>query len=344
MVVPPSTREKPGLVSTREPPKGWSVINEHELAAEQWGVVSRAQLLDAGLTPDAIRWRAAHRWRCLLPGVYSVHSGRIGLRQAAMAAQLYAGPTSLIAGPAAARLHGLESASAAGVVDVVVPATGRSRTIGFTRITRSRVPEPDPAILSTLRVVSPARAVADTLRRSPTDTIAVEVAIEALQRRIATLADVQHWTSMLGRSGSGRAWRALSAAASGAWSVPEHVLAQAIRAIRTLPDPWLNPALRDCAGLPLTTPDLWFDEVALAVMVHSRRYHSTGDQWDQTVGSDADLTATGIVVVGVTPRQIDTTMPEVLARVERAFAVARRRPRPLVRAEARMRDGVRWAG
>ena len=67
-------------------------------------------------------------------------------------------------------------------------------------------------------------------------------------------------------------------------------------------------------------------------------------QWDQTVGSDADLTAAGIVVVGVTPRQIDTRMPEVLERVERAFAVARRRPRPLVRAEARVREGVRWAG
>ena len=62
---------------------------EQEVATGQWGIVSRAQLSAAGMSPEAIRWRAARQWRSLLPGVYAIEPGRLGVHQAAMAAQLY---------------------------------------------------------------------------------------------------------------------------------------------------------------------------------------------------------------------------------------------------------------
>ncbi len=96
-----------------------------------------------------------------------------------------------------------------------------------------------------------------------------------------------------------------------------------------LPQVWPNPELR-VGHTRLTTPDLWFDDVALAVMVHSRRFHSAGEAWDATVEADADLTAVGIVVVGVTPNRIHRNLAGVVARIERTYLSARRRPRPPV--------------
>ena len=80
---------------------------------------------------------------------------------------------------------------------------------------------------------------------------------------------------------------------------------------------------------------MWFDDVAMAVMVHSRRYHSSPDDWDDTVDADSDLTSAGVVVAGVTPHRISTSPTEVLHRLERTHAAAAARPRPDVVATPR---------
>jgi hypothetical protein len=106
-------------------------------------------------------------------------------------------------------------------------------------------------------------------------------------------------------------------------------------ASQALPAPWANPGLTTADGRSLTTPDVWFDDVAMAVMVHSRRYHSSPDDWDDTVDADGDLTTTGVVVAGVTPHRIRTSPNEVLRRLERTHAAATARPRPDVVATPR---------
>ena len=70
-------------------------------------------------------------------------------------------------------------------------------------------------------------------------------------------------------------------------------------------------------------------------MVHSRRFHSAGAAWDATVEADADLTAVGIVVAGVTPNRIHRNLAGVVARIERTYLQARQRPRPPVTATRR---------
>ncbi len=45
-------------------------------------------------------------------------------------------------------------------------------------------------------------------------------------------------------------------------------------------------------GVRCLTPDAWLDDVAMAVMVHSRQFHDGPDQWDETVSRDGELTAT----------------------------------------------------
>jgi hypothetical protein len=93
---------------------------------------------------------------------------------------------------------------------------------------------------------------------------------------------------------------------------------------------WLNPALAGHDGVRLPTPDGWFDDVGLAVQVHSWRWHSSMIDWDATVTSDGILAEYGVVVVGVTPKAARAAPAEVLRRIERAFRHAALRPRPSV--------------
>jgi hypothetical protein len=65
------------------------------------------------------------------------------------------------------------------------------------------------------------------------------------------------------------------------------------------------------------------DDVGMAVMVHSRRFHSGSLKWDSTVTEDGDLSAHRIVDVGVTPEQLTRNPRSVLRRVEAAYLLAR---------------------
>jgi hypothetical protein len=86
---------------------------------------------------------------------------------------------------------------------------------------------------------------------------------------------------------------------------------------------WANPELFDASGRRLTTPDLWIDDVAMAVMVHSRLFHGDVLDWDSTVDRDSDLAAARVVVIGVTPQAIQSRPAQTLRRVESAYLEAR---------------------
>ncbi len=95
------------------------------------------------------------------------------------------------------------------------------------------------------------------------------------------------------RNGTVRLNAALAEAASGAWSLPEAELARLLRRCRGFAGLMANPASPRTTASGSPRPDLWIDEVALAIMVHSRRFHSDVLDWDSTV--DATRTC-------VTPR------------------------------------------
>ena len=82
--------------------------------------------------------------------------------------------------------------------------------------------------------------------------------------------------------------------------------------------------LREADGRRLTTPDLWFDDVALAVMVHSQKYHAGALDWEATVTDDEELRSAGIEVVTVTPVSIVSQPEDVLQRVHGAHTSGRR--------------------
>ena len=307
-----------------------------ELLARQDGVVTRAQLLEHRVTKASIRWSSGRSWRVVLPCVYLVGRAAPTERQRHVAALLWAGPRSVLSGPSAARLHGITAADPRGTVHVVVPPPQRAKHRGFAHVRRSLLDDVAVVRRGPLRMSSPARAAIDAAHLARTEDERAAILIEAVQRGLAGVDDVAEWAFRLRTRDAARLHDALAAAASGAWSVPEAEVLDLLSTSSVLPGAWANPALTSPTGLSLVTPDVWFDDVALAVMVHSRRFHADGELWDATVEKDGDLVACGVVVVGVTPSRVRRDPAAVLRRVEAAYAVAGARPRPAVVATPRL--------
>jgi hypothetical protein len=306
-----------------------------DVLARQDGVVTREQLREGGFTEAAIRWHAGRGWRVLLPGVFLLTRDDPRPRQRLVAGLLWAGERAVLSGPTAASLHGITSADPSGRVHLLVPAPLASRRRGFAEARRTVLHDDDVRRRGPLRLSSPARAAVDAARAARTVDARSAVLIEAVQRGLTTVDDLAEWVHRLRPRDASALRLPLEAAASGAWSVPEAELLDLLTTSAALPDPWANPSLCTGDGRPLTTPDVWFDDVAMAVMVHSRRHHADPDDWDDTVDADGDLVTAGIVVAGVTPHRIRSSPNEVLRRLERTHAAARARPRPDVRATPR---------
>lgn len=306
-----------------------------DLLATQDMVATRRQLLDCGLSKETVRWNSGRKWRVLLPNTYLLQPESATVRQRHIAALLYAGPGSAITGLAAARFHGLRAGNRSEAIEVVTPPSRRRRSVGYVTIRPSLLVDSACIERGPLRYVSVSRACVDTAAALRSTSAREALFIEASQKGLASLDELAEWIHRLRSRDAAGLHGALAAAASGAWSLPELRLLDLMATSSSLPEVWPNAKINDASGLPLLTPDAWFDDVAMAVLVHSRRHHSEADLWDNTVSRDAGLVMSGIVVAGVTPHQIDHEPGSVLSRIEATHAAASVRPRPNVTAYER---------
>lgn len=303
-----------------------------ELGAAQLGVVARRQLVEAGLPAGLIRWHTAQRWRSLLPGVLMLNTGLPSPEQRMMAALLYAGPGSWLAGHTAAQVHGVIEPGPNLPITVFVPYPQRSRRVAWVRIRATRLTNERLVERGPLKLSCRPRALVDAAADAMDERAARHMIVSAVRERLVRLDDVQHWIGARRRNGTVRLKRAIAEAAAGSWSVPEADLARLLATSASLPNLLANPSLRDEDGRPLTTPDLWADDTALAIMVHSQKFHAGTLDWEATVTADQDLRDAGVEVVPVTPLAIERSPGQVLDRVVAAHQRASARPRPAVTA------------
>ena len=95
------------------------------LCEEQSGVVSRSQILEAGLTKDIIYTRLGRgSWRQLYPGVYAAFSGEPNRLGVLWAAVLYAGQGAMLSHQTAAELWGLADEPSS-LIHVTIPGNRR---------------------------------------------------------------------------------------------------------------------------------------------------------------------------------------------------------------------------
>lgn len=324
------------MLAPRDGRQPWTVVHDplpgalRDVVRLQHGLVTRRQLVAHGVGDSSIRHRTTTIWRFVLPGVIATFTGRLDSDQRLHAAQLMAGPSGQIAAATAARWHGLENAITNGLIRVQVPANLSARRAGFVHIARTHRPDDRPLARGYLRIAPVPRAVADAARDATDQRSADALVIEAVQRRLTNLTDLRHELEAGPRRGSRRLRDALAVTEQGVWSIAEADLVALVRTSSVLPTPWPNPRLRAPDGTVLPPPDLWFDDVGLAVQVHSWQYHARGAAWERTVRADSALAEFGVMRISVTPTECRADPRGVLARIERAYRTAALRPRPAV--------------
>ena len=130
------------------------------LAGRQYGVVSRVQLRDLGLSDRAISRRLADgRLLHMHHGVYAVGHSVLTVRGRWMSAVLAGGPGAVLSHASAAAFWELRRSSAV-LIDVTTRRTGRARP-GL-RIHRPRTLRPDETtIKDAIPVTTPARLIVE---------------------------------------------------------------------------------------------------------------------------------------------------------------------------------------
>src|SRR5690242_20507683 len=273
----------------------------NRILGEQLDLITRQQALTSGLTRHALghRLRPGGPWRTLLPGVYLAVTGAPTPLQQEMAALLYAGPGSLVTGPAALRCHHIGAAEP-DLVDVLVPAARQRHDIGFVRLYRTarmpeRIWERGP-----IRYVPPARAVADTARGMTNLRDVRAVVADAVQRRACQVRDLAAELTAGPNAGSALFRMALADVAGGIQSVAEADLKDLLVKAK-IPMPLFNPALYDKNGTFIARPDAWWPELGIAIEVDSAEWHISPEDHASTLARGRRLARYQIVVLRFTP-------------------------------------------
>jgi predicted transcriptional regulator of viral defense system len=297
------------------------------LAASQYGVLSRTEAGACGLTPRMVNYRIrpGGPWQRLLPGVYLVQTGEASRDQLLMAALRYAGEGSLITGLAALRRYDLR-VPVTRTVDVLVPHSRRRASSGYVMVHRTtRLPQRYSAD-GPIRYAPVARAVTDAAPGLSRIGDVRAIAAGAVQQGLCTVAELAAELAQRPRR-EGRLLRVVLG------EVTEGIRSPAEADFRTLirraglPAPLFNARLYLGRRL-LAVPDAWWPQAGVAAEVDSREWHFAPEGWEQTMQRHRRMTAAGVLVLHVSPRQVATAPGEVAADL--AAALRSGRPLPAI--------------
>ena len=304
-------------------------LNQAVLSATlrvQYDVIARRQATACGMTADALahRLRPGGPWQCLLPGTYIAVTGTPTALQTDMAAQLYAGPGSVLTGRAALRGLGITN-SAPGIVDVLVPKDRQCRNVAFVAVHRTtRMPD-QVTVSGQRRYAAPPRAVADAAR-GLTDLRQVRAVVaDAVQKGRCPLSLLVHELAAGPIRGSALLRQVLAEVADGVRSGAEADFMDLIKRAR-LPMPLFNARLYDADGSLIAIPDAWWPEAGVAAEVDSREWHLTPADWQRTMHRHAQMSRQGIIVLHFTPREIRSDPAAVIAAITDAIKAGSARP------------------
>lgn len=294
-----------------------------EVAATQFGIITRLQAIACGMTPAMIAWRVrANEWQVVHRGVYAIKGASPTWHGRLMAACLAGGLDCAASHTAAAVLWRLEGVRP-GVVEV-----SRTRALRLPGVRSHRVrrlPEDQITRIGVIPVTTPARTLLDLAGyvRRWTLNVALDSARRLKIVELEELDEILLVEATQGRPG-----------------------VEALRSAVTLRHPGRAPSdsiLEDeCermlleGGLPRPTryhridgadgfvalPDLCYPDMNLILEVQSYAHHSSVEAFHRDADRTDELVALGWRVMYVTARQIRDRPRETVERVRRACLTA----------------------
>jgi len=286
------------------------------LTSAQRGLITRGQLLAAGITRGSIEHRLqTGRLHKHLRGVYLV--GRPTLEPLAreLAAALYFDGDAVLSHASACWLWGFIPDAPPEVTVTLIGRDARPRQ----GLHVHRVPflaRQDMRIRRGIPLTAPARSLLDLAADATEDALEQAVA-EAVAMRLTSARELEQALDRApGRSGTARIRAILDADAEPALagSKPERLLLELIRQAG-LPEPLVNKPFH---GFRI---DMRWPEHRLALEFDGHRFHGSRAAFERDRRRDQVLAAAGYTVIRVTWRQLIEEPYAVIARVAMALQV-----------------------
>ena len=286
------------------------------LAEAQAGVFSYRQARTAGYSADRIRRRVASGvWVELYGGlVLRAAETRMSAASWSHAAVLATGARSVLAGPSASRVHGIELRWPEPCV--LVPTTSRREPPGIT-ILRTPLPDEDCCLVGDLLVTTRPRTVVDclVLLSEPAGRTFLD---RALQLRWTTLVDLALRTQLMHRPP-----RCAEVAPSAAGRVPWRAVGgRTRRSDGCSAGPAVTGWVVDHPVAGVGVLDFAFVAERLALEVDGRAWHSASDRFQRDRTRQNAAVARGWTVLRFTwedlterPDQVVGTVRSTLARL-----------------------------
>jgi predicted transcriptional regulator of viral defense system len=264
-----------------------------EMAQWQSGIVSRQQLLDAGLSAQLIKRRLGRgRWQQLHWGVYAAFTGPPPRAAWLWAAVLRAGPGAVLSHLTAAELHGLLDPPAEAIF-VTVPSTRRIKASGLVVRTSWRIAEATQPGRQPPRT-SVEETVLDLAQLAWTFDDACGWLTQACGRRLTTAAKLEQAQQLRKKM----RWRhqledVLKAAADGIHSALEYRYLRDVERAHGLPRS--RHQVRVVIEGKTVYRDAYYEEYELATELDGKLAHPDQERWrdnhrDNQAGAHGILT------------------------------------------------------
>ena len=306
-------------------------------AAGQYGVISRAQLIDLGVSRRGLQTLLArgslHR---LAPRVFGIAGAPVSIERKLMTGLLSLGPRAVVSHEAAARLHGFDRCLP-DAVEFTVPRSRRNADIPFV-VHSTGVPPPiDRVTVARFACTSATRTIID-LARARIPTVRLEAAIDSAVRSQASspivLASRLEQLRGPGRWGARRLDELLLD--SGGHTLLERRFLQLMRQAG-LPRPKTQVVHRR-GGRTFARVDFTFEEHSIVVEVSGRKGHASDAERANDAQRRNELQDVGRRVYEYTYRQV-TREPSFVIR-----SMRERLGPEIARTSARFRDQDGSAG
>jgi very-short-patch-repair endonuclease len=290
-----------------KPPAGRRIV---ALAERQHGVITRGQLIEAGLTDDGIGRRVRDgRLHRVHQGVYAVGRPTLTTKGRFLAAVVSCGPNAALSHRSAAVLWGLLPERGPRI-DVTVPGGGGRRRRRAVIVHRSPLPASDVATKDRIPVTTPARTLidlADLLPRRPLERALDEAAYLRL--------DLGGLAPRNGRRGCGVLASVLARHDAGATRTRSELEERMLHLCRRfrLPTPEVNAIVEGY------TADFVWREQHLIVETDGWEAHGTRAAFERDRRRDADLLAAGWRVLRISYARLEREPAWVAARIAAAL-------------------------
>lgn len=287
------------------------------LAAAQYGVISRRQAIQAGLSSHAIDRRiAAGRWIVVHAGVYRFGAAPETWESRVMAAQLWAGDDALLSHRTAAAIWQLEGIPAQ-IMEVTIPGSKKTAGVEVHRIRGSRTPSRS---LNGFRVTGVERTLLDLCSVLPPRQCGKGLD-DALRRRITTLDRLRRMCDESpGRSGCRTLRQLLALRDDRDGRTASQLETRLLRILKRIREERFVPQYRvDVSGHTYYI-DFAFPQQKVGVEGHSIKWHLGEEQFKSDVRRDRRLSLLGWTIlyfcrddVWFDPQGVEADVREALA-------------------------------